>query len=538
VKISGVKSKDGLSVSGNVITVPNKIIGKNVTVNGNGYKFRFAADNTSITGSGNADKIINSGAKVTIAGGKGNDIISLSSAAKNNVISYSNGDGKDIIYGLTADDTIKIAKGMAATSTSGDDVIFTVGKGKITVKGAKNKTFSYSDAEGNKTYSTVVAPSPDDGGDYKVSNDGKGITLSSSYAEKSFDVSEVRGGNAIVTINASLTNGLDITGNDKANYIIGGKGNDTIDGGNDKENDTLTGGKGADIFFYSNGNGNDVISDYEAKDIIKIAKGSSVSNISSPDGRDVVLKVGKGSITVKNAAKKEIGVTYVEDGIEYGYKGGIKTLNIARKTNETIATLSKSYWEDSFDATKLGNEDVGKSITKIDASAVTRTLKITGNDRANIIVGSSTKSNTITGGGGDDTLQGGSGADVFVYTAGDGNDSIISYQSNDVISIASGTANYTVNANNDIVLTVGTGKIILENAGGRKLNYYDDEHRTTPYSALTSANSRSNVWLDDNYELTPDLSAIVQDKSVDYSFLNTSTKLSKETNLIAYNSKK
>jgi hypothetical protein len=526
VKIKGVKSAEGITINGKVITVPNKIIKKNVTVNGKGYEFKFAAGNTAITGSSNADKITNSGAKVSITGGKGNDIISLSSAAKNNVISYSNGDGKDIIYGFDSNDKLKIA-GTAKVTTSGNDVVFTVGKGKITVKNAKNKTFSYSDAGGTKTYSTV-APSPDDGEDYTVK--GKGITLSSSYAKDIFNVTEIDGGDALVTIDASaVTQKIRVKGNELANKIIGSNAGGTLDGGKGKVSDTLKGGNGADIFVYYDGDGNDVISGYKENDTIKIEEGT-VDITSSRE--DVIFNVGDGKLTVQDV--KGTRITYIEDDIEYGCLNGKKTLTIAKKTNGTIATLSKSYWKDTFDATKLGNEDVGKAITKIDAYAVTRTLKITGNDRANEILGSKTKSNTITGGGGDDTLQGGSGADVFIYTAGDGDDIIYGYDESDKISITSGkVTNVSVNSNNEIILTVGAGRIILDNAAGKKLTYYDDEYRNTPFSEKVSNNALF-IADDTDYEVTPNLSSIVQNKAVDYSFVSTSTELTKETNLIAY----
>ena len=47
----------------------------------------------------------------TIAGGQGDDTISLSSAGYENVIQYSYGDGNDIVYNLTAKDTVIIGGG-------------------------------------------------------------------------------------------------------------------------------------------------------------------------------------------------------------------------------------------------------------------------------------------------------------------------------------------------------------------------------------------------------------------------------------------
>ena len=69
----------------------------------------------------------------------------------------------------------------------------------------------------------------------------------------------------------------------------------------------MTGGNGNDVFVYANNDGNDVITDYTAnQDKIRITSGSISS--SSIKGSDVVLKIGSGSITVKNGKNKSITV--------------------------------------------------------------------------------------------------------------------------------------------------------------------------------------------------------------------------------------
>ena len=147
------------------------------------------------------------------------------------------------------------------------------------------------------------------------------------------DSSPVTVDSAAKLINASSrTKAIKITGNTLANTIRGGSGVDTIYGGsgndsilgnngNDKlygddgadtliggkGNDTLIGGNGKDVFVYASGNGNDVITDYTAgQDKIKLTSGSISS--SSLSGSDVVLKIGTGSIKVKNAKDKSITV--------------------------------------------------------------------------------------------------------------------------------------------------------------------------------------------------------------------------------------
>ncbi|MBR4152730.1 MAG: hypothetical protein IKT98_07190 [Selenomonadaceae bacterium] len=559
--ISGVKSADGIKIKNKVITVPNSIIGssKNVTLNnnGNGYQFVTSVSNKTVKGSANKDAITSKGSNLsiivvtandtvkiegnntTINGGKGNDVISLSSAAKNNVIVYNSGDGSDILYGFDENDTLKIAKGKAATSTSGNDVIFTVGKGKITVKGAADKTFSYSDANGTKTYSTVPTSSEP----YTIK--GAGITLSSSYSEKEFDVTTVNGGDDIITINASIKSGLDITGNDNANFIIGGKGADMLDGY--KGNDTLTGGAGADTIFYSTGDGNDIITDYEEKDTIKIAKGT-VSNISSPDGRNVVLKVGKGSITVQNAAKKEIGITYIENGAEQGYINDEKT--VIKNGNETSATITANYFKNSFDFV------ANTSIITLNAAQAMQGMTITGNKINNNINGTTendyidagagrdtifggTGNDTLIGGKGNDILQGDDGKDVFVYESGDGDDVIIDYRANDdMIHIKSGRLADAYVLEGDVILRVGSGKITIKDGKNKSIKIKDSTGETTSEIYKEKSESDASLFLadDDNFNTDNQLSLLVKNNFADYYFddLNGSAQLAKENNLIAY----
>ncbi|MBR4152674.1 MAG: calcium-binding protein [Selenomonadaceae bacterium] len=656
--INGVKSASGLSISGKVIKVPNSIVGasKNVTLNNNGndYQFVTSVSKATLKGGNANDTVKIAGNNTTINAGKGNDLVSLSSAAKNNVIVYKNGDGSDTINGFDENDTLKITSGTAKVTTSGSDVIFTVGSGKITITGGKNKEFKYIDAGGEHIYK-------------KNSGDEKIITLTDDYDEEIYTM-----GSKLRTVDASAVElDLKIIGNKYMNKIDGGAGNDTLIGG--KSNDTITGRGGADVFVYSEGDGNDIITDYEEEDFISIASGAASFKV---EGQDIIVTVGtgtkKGTITLKNAADKVI--SYIEDDEEKtfgdttsdvevkgktvtisenytddsfdlsGYAKTIKTINasavtrdlkimansnansiiggagndilIGDKGNDTLkggngsdtflynsgdgddviidyadedkikiasgtiksvkqsgndvvltvgsnkimvkgaadktvtyidaenetnyfpmtptnpviltgtsAILRETYSEDDFTA-----KNYGDAIETIDASAVTRKLKITGNGKANLILGGY-ENDTITGGKGADTLQGGSGADIFVYKDGDGKDLIVDYAEEDKIQITSGKVKNSSISGNDVIFTVGSGKITVQNAANKSVNLIDKNGNNITYSMLFLAD-------DDNFETKNELSAIIQSDSADYSFLNTSTTLVKENNLIAYGGKK
>ncbi|MBR4904333.1 MAG: hypothetical protein IKZ53_06650 [Selenomonadaceae bacterium] len=484
--ITGAKTTKGLSISGKKITLKNSALNNKVTVSGN-YEFNFASDykKATITGSAKADTITANGSNLSINVGKGNDSIKVLGSATTvtggagndsiignsnggNVFIYNSGDGNDVITDFAASDKIKILKETAKVATSGNDVIFTVGKGSITVKNAADKEFSYS----NNGVETVYSAKSDE--PYTFNAKKTAVTIASSYDDKSFDAEDYD--NLVTITAAAFTKGLDITGNEKANKIIGGKGNDTIDGYSG--DDSLTGGKGADIFLYYGGDGNDVITDYEAKDIIRIEPDGNIVTPSIKK-RDVVFTVGEGKITVKDAAKNKIDITYIENGIECGYIGGERTVSI----NGATVVLNDNYRKDIFDISNA------KGITRINASEFSRDgLTIKGNAEKNIIV-SGKGDCTLIGGKGNDTLFGDDGTNVYVYKNGDGHDEINNYGSNDKISIASGEVDsISVDDDGNVIFTVGKGKISVMGAADKDIRYYvknklsiryADENKTT-----------------------------------------------------------
>ena len=264
-----------------------------------------------ITGNTLANSIKGGSGNDTLAGSKGAD--TLTGGKGNDIFVYANGDGKDVITDYTVgQNKIKITGArINKTSISGSDVILTVGSGSIKVKNAKSKKLSIYNNSASLT-NTVIG-----------SGSSTSITLNVTNTTKS----PVTAGGTIKTINASTrTTAVKITGNSLANSIKGGSAADTLIGG--KGNDTLTGGKSNDVFVYSNGDGNDVITDYTAKqDKIKLTRGAISS--SSIKGSDVVLKIGSGSITIKNGKNKSITIVDSKN----------------KSTSKVYGTSSKDYIE-------------------------------------------------------------------------------------------------------------------------------------------------------------------------------------------------
>lgn len=235
-------------------------------------------------GKGKDSIVVESVNDVTINGGKGNDSISLSSDAVKSFIQYKSGDGNDIIWGFNETSTLEIGGGNGTYSAKkkGDNIILTVGKGKISLVGAANL------AEINI-------------------NNGLLVTNSTK--------SPVTANSKIKVIDASTrTTAVKITGNALANTILGGSGKDTLSGGygNDKlygksGNDILIGGKGndslwgdsgADTFLYSTGDGKDVIFGFDDKDTLTLDNLDFTTSYNQSKGT-ITFKVDGGSVTLK-----------------------------------------------------------------------------------------------------------------------------------------------------------------------------------------------------------------------------------------------
>jgi Ca2+-binding RTX toxin-like protein len=109
-------------------------------------------------------------------------------------------------------------------------------------------------------------------------------------------------------------------GEDGADQLRGGDGDDTIDGGRqadriygDAGDDVLIGGRTGDVFGFRDGFGHDVITDFNAdEDIVQFAK-SAFRNFARVDaamvqvGGDVVITASNGdSITLVHVAVADL----------------------------------------------------------------------------------------------------------------------------------------------------------------------------------------------------------------------------------------
>ena len=311
---------------------------------------------------GNGKDFLSGGVGVdTLNGGKGND--TLTGGAGKDVFVYASGDGNDIITDYAVGDKIKITGAkISKASTSGTNVILTVGKGKITLKNAAGKKLSiYNNA--TALINTIVGASASNASNVTVDNSSSS-TVTVGAAVKCIDASKrtkavalignalantIKGGSAVDTIYGGAGNDsiLGNAGNDK---LFGDAGNDTLTGG--KGNDTLRGGSGADMFFYTAGDGNDVITDYTAQDKISVTGGTYTK---STVGNDVKIKVGSGSILLKNAKNKTVNINT-----------STKTSTTTSKSNSAFLIPNSSLTERWF----TENDDNYSAVFTSDISSI------------------------------------------------------------------------------------------------------------------------------------------------------------------------
>ena len=233
---------------------------------------------------------------------------------------------------------------------------------------------------------------------------------------------------------SSYTKKIKITGNALDNSIVGGSGNDVLDGaaGSDtlnggKGNDTLRGGDGADVFIYENKTGKDVIDGYGTGDVISLGSGATIKD-AYMKGKNAVIKIGTGSITIKNISNTE--VTLAQGGAETIFSNGFFI-------NGNSAEVFKSF---------KGTIDLNNysSITTADASNSQKSVTLQGGTSSDSLIGGKGKNkihggagnDTLIGGKGNDSLWGDDGANTFIYSKGDGKDVIYGFDEDDTLTLS------------------------------------------------------------------------------------------------------
>ena len=371
-----------------------------------------------IDGTGNSldNRIDGNSADNKLLGGAGNDI--LAGGAGDDWL--RGGTGADTLVGATGDDLYEV-------DSAGDTVVEALNEGKDTVEAS----VTYSLADGVET-----------------------LILTGTLA--------------IDGTSNALDNNLQ--GNDAANVLTGGAGNDTLNG--KKGLDTLTGGVGNDTYLLEDdvdtiveleGEGRDaVLSRYSLRLAANIEDGmllGSAANITG-NGLANVLTGNNSANTIDGGAGADVMLggkgndTYIVDGqadtvIE---KAGEGTDTVQSSVNYTLADHIEN-----LTLTGIAEAGMGNSLHN----------KITGN----------AASNKLFGGAGNDVIDGGEGADILL--GGLGNDTYWVDSSSDLVVEAAGEGTDTVYASVSYALADNAENLILTgsaninavgNAGNNRLN--------------------------------------------------------------------
>ncbi len=478
---SAVKSYE---ITGDVMTVDGSAAAGNLTItdhaqdNNNYVTFGGEGKNTFNYKSGN-DVILG----YNYDNGDG-DVVSLASNDLKAPIDFTNAtyDGSNFVLKLDPNSasktlTFKGAANVALLQTSGNET----------------DTYTYKAIAANKLYS--------------IAQEGKGISLGAGYTSTQYNGTSTE----YATIDAAnVTQAIRIRGNDKANYIVssslGGvlEGNDeddtlmavtdasdtaslTLNGG--AGNDLLEGGSGYNYFIYSEGS--DSIKNYGPGNLINVT-GREVSfadvtvDTAVTNNNDLLIKFDNDNqLSIAGGASAGAPVISITSGRNnYAVKKDYIALN-----GKSI-TLAAGYGVTNAEGATYrvfnGAADTNTVYTAINAAAVTATggISIVGNDNNNYIIGSETKSNSLNGGAGNDTLVGvtvPAEADLFYYTAGKdvienfgASTDKLAIEDTQVAGISSGKLTnskltFTVDKNNSLTFKFGDNepfeKVSLEGTG-------------------------------------------------------------------------
>ena len=242
------------------------------------------------------------------------------------------------------------------------------------------------------------------------------------------------------------------------------------------------------------------------------------------------MKTTTGNITVKGGKDKQITIIDAS-GNETSQVYPILDLPAGISVSGAVLTASSVFSGSSIDLA-----DYPSTVTKVNATALTRGVSIIGSAAANSIkagkgndtidggsgndilyggagndvIGSSYGNNklfgeagddSLVGGTGNDTLSGGAGSDVFFYFSGGGNDVIVDYTAGaDSIHLLNGSISGASYSNGDVIFAIGSGTLTVKKGDGKEITITEPDGLTTSeiYSS-SNGNAPVDLFADDNF---------------------------------------
>lgn len=479
----------------------------------------------SLYGGAGYDLLLGSHGNDYLSGGDDDDIMSGGSGDD----TFDGGAGRDVVSFADATDSVIVNLGSSAIYLHGDSI---GGHTARDGQGGTDVLYSVEVVHGGDFDDTLIGSGADEsfaglgGNDLIVGDDGwdradysfaaNGIVVNLSENDIDVDGETVAAGTAldgsggtdtltgIEEILGSAGDDLIIGPGTGAALLIGGHGDDTLDGGSDlvDEREVLVGYGEASSGIIAN------LGEFDYDDGEVVVKAGTV--LDGDGGTDIVTNVDG----VDGSAFADLMIGGSSDEIFRGNEGadtlyggaGLDTADYSRDVDSVIVNLSDADVTIAGFAAAAGTADDGWG----DTDTLIDIENVRGSEHADILIGSATGS-ILLGGGGDDILQGGAGADILAGGAGD--DLILGGGGEDVFIAESGMGNDTIEggAEQSVIHALGMtvyGATFDSATGAAWIDFGDG-------NTLTVLNSANVVFTDGTSIRTlPELAAVNYDETI------------------------
>ncbi len=431
---------------------------------GNNDTVFAGAGNDRVKALAGDDHIFGGDGDDTLVGGSGNDVVSGDAGAD----SLAGEGGADTLYGGIGDDTL--AGGAGADSLTGGDGqdVFVIqdGFGNDTIDGGAGGVDIDTIDLSQVTVPITIVYTGDDAG---TITDGT-HTITFTEVERL-----ILNDQATVVDGAADTRWMDVVGGDGNDTIVAGDGTDTI-GGNGGDDvidggggaDSLDGGDGSDTFLVRDGFGADTIVggeggvDSDTVDLSALSTAVTVDYFDDESG-----EVFTGSDTLSFSQIERFILTEQSDSLTTGAdsvgvyaegRGGDDTMlgGIGDDTLLSGDGQDQIYADSGDDLIYggAGNDEIGGDGGNDTVFGDEGNDYVQGGGGGDVVSGGTgddtvlgnAGNDVVAGDAGDDRLSGGTGNDTFVYTSGDGSDTITDFNTGNT-----GALNDSDATNNDYI---------------------------------------------------------------------------------------
>jgi Ca2+-binding RTX toxin-like protein len=392
---------------------------------GDDYLSGDLGDDTLVGAAGN-DNLVGGAGSDRLEGGAGDDVYIYSTGSGMDVIDNTGG-GVDWLY------FTDVTSDRLSFNRDGDDLVVLVEGDQAQsirilnhfIGGESEIDYIQSNGGGaisaNDIATLIASQSGGDAGTGDAGNSGEsgsGDSSTDTGSDSGSDTTTPDTGDTVIPPQPGGAESLIGTGADE--ILIAGAGSDTLDGG--LGNDRLLGGDGDDTYIYTGGQ--DTLEDCAGMDRLRFENGITFSQVASgllKSGDDLVLRVNGGpdQITLRNFF---LGGDQLVEDIEFATGGSLTADQIFGAFGLSVPTATSNFSQSiegtSANDTALSGSDQTDSISGYNGDD--SLLGGAGDDR----LGGGNGADTLTGGIGNDLLIGGRGNDTYVFSVGDGQDTI------------------------------------------------------------------------------------------------------------------